>query len=492
MHLLLITEDETERVALRAACPDALWSRPAGPDDWERALTTGDVDAVVVADAPGADLAGVVRRLRTAQPRVPVVLTAGAGREGAVIEAFREGLSDFVPRADLGGLAEVVRRRIAAVGVRRALEDRLVRAQRLEAIGALAGGVAHDLNNVLTPIELGVDLLETTPDEAARKPLRAALHQALERAAETVRRLQLFAREREGPRGPLALGPMIEEVADLLRRCLPKSIEVRTDVDVLLAPVVADPNPIRQFLLSLGVNAADAMPEGGRLTLTAANDRRDAPPPPARPGLYVRLAVADSGGGVPPDVRDRIFDPFFSTKGPGCGTGLGLPAVRQAVGEEGGFVEVDRGPDGGAEFRVLLPAAEARSEAERPPPTAGQGEIVLLVEDEPTIRDAARTALEASGYRVVPAADGAEAVALFAVHAGAVRAVVMDMRMPVMDGAAAVRALRRIDPAVRVVAVSGLNSPRTAGVADLHVQAFLQKPYSARLLLETLGDVLRG
>jgi CheY-like chemotaxis protein len=262
--------------------------------------------------------------------------------------------------------------------------------------------------------------------------------------------------------------------------------------------VRADVTQLHQVLMNLCINARDAMPEGGRLTLSAANRTADEALAQrggegGRPGRYVALAVEDTGTGIAPEVLGRIFEPFFTTKEPGKGTGLGLSTTRAIAQAHGGFVLVDSEPGRGSCFEVFLPAADRAAPAEAAPAAPapeGRGELVLVADDEASIREITRTTLEVSGYRVLTAQDGAEAVALYAEHAAQVRAVLVDMVMPVMDGPAAIEALLRLNPALRVLAVSGTEGDERARQACRAARAHLAKPFTAETLLTTLRQVL--
>jgi CheY-like chemotaxis protein len=271
-------------------------------------------------------------------------------------------------------------------------------------------------------------------------------------------------------------------------------------VDQDLALVMGDPTQIHQVILNLCVNARDAMPDGGTLTLTARNvtidEQYTAMQPEAKPGSYVLLEVTDTGCGMTPEVAGRIFEPFFTTKGPGKGTGLGLATALGVVRNHGGFLEVKSAPGKGSTFRVHLPA-QAESTPPFPVPESlgapprGQGELILLAEDEATVRDVTRTTLEAFGYRVLPAEDGTQAIGLYAVNQSQVALVITDIMMPNMDGVALATALRRLDPNLRIIAVSGVDMEREGSRATAAgIGHMLGKPYTAEALARKVRAVL--
>jgi hypothetical protein len=379
------------------------------------------------------------------------------------------------------------------------LEAQYLRAQRMESIGTLAAGIAHDLNNVLTPIMMGVDLLRSPLPESARQSVLASLQASAERGAGMVKQVLSFARGVEGRRVEIQPRHVIREIAKMLRQTLPKAIDVKTSWPDDLWSVTGDATQLHQVLMNLCVNARDAMPDGGVLTIAADNVRvgDDAARMhfDAKPGSYVLLTVADTGTGIPADILGKVFDPFFSTKEPGKGTGLGLSTVLGIVKSHDGFVNVQSEAGKGSQFSAYFPAVETglpeRAQKSNEPLPCGSGELILVVDDEASIRDTTQATLEAHGYRVISARDGSEAVALYAQHRDDVQAVLTDMTMPVMSGRQTVRVLQRLDPTVRIVAVSGLAADGSPpDIATLGVQAFLPKPYTAGSLLNTLHAVL--
>jgi PAS domain S-box-containing protein len=384
---------------------------------------------------------------------------------------------------------------------RRAIQSQLLRVQRLESLGTLAGGIAHDLNNVLSPILMGVEGLSIYSHNDSSKKILEIIKTAAQRGASIVRQVLSFARGVGGERAEVQLKHVLRELEQIMEETFPKAIEIRTDIPKDLPPVVADATQIHQVLMNLCVNARDAMPDGGRLTLSAEKVHVDETYArmhiEAKPIDYIVLKVEDTGAGMPPAVADKIFDPFFTTKDPGKGTGLGLSTALTIVKSHGGFINVYSEINKGSSFKVYLPASlhETKEDAEEVTESIpmGEGELILVVDDEAAVREIARQILESYGYHVLTAGDGTEAVALFAQKKEEIRAVVTDMVMPYMDGAATVRALRRIDPEVKVIATSGLlASGQSKATESLGVREFLAKPYTADTLLETLKRVLES
>jgi CheY-like chemotaxis protein len=286
-----------------------------------------------------------------------------------------------------------------------------------------------------------------------------------------------------------------------MRDTFPRSIDISFDAPADVWAVLGDPTQLHQVLLNLAVNARDAMPRGGTLELTMANMSVDETYASvhvgARPGRYVLISVADSGSGIPAELRDRIFEPFFTTKEIGKGTGLGLSTSVAIVKSHGGFVDVESEVGRGSTFRIFWPAAPSgATQEERPessPVPRGNGELVLVVDDEDAVRRATRVTLERFGYRAMLATNGAEGVAQYAMHRGEIAATITDMAMPVMDGPSMIVALKAIDPNARIIATSGLaTEDAVARVEQAGVRHFIPKPYTADVMLRTLDEVLRG
>ena len=382
------------------------------------------------------------------------------------------------------------------VTAKKRLEAQFLRAQRMEGIGTLAGGIAHDLNNVLTPILMSIDMLKGVVAGDQDQALIATLDASAQRGAELVKQVLSYARGVDGRRIPVNMLSVVRDLLQVIGDTFPKPIEVLFTPPDELWSIRGDPSQMQQVLLNLCVNARDAMPEGGTLSIAIRNvvlDKDDAQMiPEARPGSFVMVRVSDNGTGIPPEVRDRIFEPFFTTRDIGQGTGLGLSTTHAIVQSHRGFIQLYSEVGKGTTFNVYLPAStttsvETGERVEPAGPPSGNGELILIVDDEEAIRRVGRRLLERFGYRVITASDGADALVVYAAHRPDVRLVLTDMAMPVMDGPALVAALRAIDPGIRVVGSSGL-AP-AAGVTGM--EHFVSKPYEAATMLQTLHDALR-
>jgi PAS domain S-box-containing protein len=385
------------------------------------------------------------------------------------------------------------------ISEKKKLEAQFLRAQRMESIGALAGGVAHDLNNILAPILMVADLLQ---DESVSKENRQMLEivkSSAMRGSEMVKQILSFARGVSGEHAVLQIKHLIGDMAKLLQETFPRSIQIRTDFGKDLRLVKGDATQLHQVLMNLCVNARDAMPNGGSLLIEAVNVMLEEKHTPMHPkplsGPYVLLTVADTGEGIPSHLLDKIYEPFFTTKDVGKGTGLGLSTVLGIVKTHNGFVEISSHVGKGTTFRVYLPASaapETASGEDKPPaPPMGHGEQILVVDDEFAVLEITRETLGLFNYQVLTAKNGAEAVTVYHQHHADIKVVITDMMMPIMDGTATIQALQQIDPQVRIICVSGLSSkPNLAAAAQLNVQASLKKPFTPEKLLTTLRHVI--
>ena len=414
------------------------------------------------------------------------------GRE-RTFETYKFPIRPEVGPVLLGGVA-------VDITERKLLETQLRQAQKMEAIGQLAGGIAHDLNNILTPILVSVGMLRERMAKPDDRRVVAIIEASAKRGADIVRQLLWFGRGLEGRRILLNPKYVMKDVARFVSETFDKSIRLQTNIVPDVWPIMVDPTLLHQVLLNLCLNARDAMPAGGQLSFAGYNvtvdEKGAAASPAAKPGPYVVLEVRDTGTGIPPEIRARIFEPFFTTKEPGKGTGLGLSTVMSIVKGYGGFIDVVSQPGQGTAFRVHLPAEPNLSagqpvaeQAESPP--RGHGETILVVDDEDSVCLVVQRTLENFGYHVLTACDGERALTTYVGHQATVAVVLTDLMMPVMDGAATIRALKHINPQVKVIAGSGLGShPKLDALRSLGVEHFITKPYTAETLLKKLREVL--
>lgn len=382
---------------------------------------------------------------------------------------------------------------------RRLLEARIARAQRMEGIGTLAGGIAHDLNNVLAPIMLSIEVLKDELGSDAQREVLDTIEASARRGADMVRQVLSYARGVEGQRVTLSFSAVMRDVLRLVSDRLMANIQIHTSLPEGLWTFSGDSTQIQQVMLNLLLNAKDAMPDGGAITIAARNvdlNAVDIHEPGLAPGAYLQIEVRDTGYGIATEHLDKIFDPFFTTKGVGEGSGLGLSTSHAIVRSHGGFFQVESALGIGSTFRVSLPASEAPvAPAPEPVPTMpqGAGEGILVIDDEDSIRRLLQTTLRRAGYRVQVASNGSEGVDQFAAHQADIALVLTDLMMPVMDGIEAIRAIRAIDTTVQIVAMSGLaTTERRQEALREGASTFLAKPFSADTLLTTVRAAILG
>ncbi|MGB6295686.1 MAG: PAS domain S-box protein [Rivularia sp. (in: cyanobacteria)] len=380
------------------------------------------------------------------------------------------------------------------------LENQSLRTQRLESLGTLASGIVHDLNNILTPILAIAQLLplKLNSKKDCREMLTMLENSAI-RGADLVKQILTFARGNEGKRTVMQIKHLLKDIEQFAKRTFAKSIVIQRNLPQDLLTITADPTQMHQVLINLVVNARDAMPNGGTITISAQNLCVDESYAKmnieAKVGNYVVVTIADTGTGIPPEVIERIFDPFFTTKQLGKGTGLGLSTVIGIVKNHGGFIEVSSQLGKGSQFKVYLPSTqETRIEAaQENVALIGNSELILVVDDEPAISEIIKTTLEIQNFKVLTAEDGIEAISTYAQNKNKISLVLIDMMMPEMDGATAIRTIQQLNPQVKIIAMSGLASTETlAQAAGNGIQGFLAKPFTKSDLLNTINGVLKS
>jgi signal transduction histidine kinase/CheY-like chemotaxis protein len=378
-------------------------------------------------------------------------------------------------------------------------EEHLLRAERMESIGTLAGGIAHDLNNILSPIIMSVEMLRLKQPDAETGRWLSLIGENAERGADLIKQVLTFARGLEGERIPVQVKHIVKDLVGVLHETLPKSISLKHDIPASPWLISADPTQIHQVLMNVCLNARDAMQEGGSLRIGVENILIDNAyarmNPEAHPGGYVQMTIADTGTGMSADTIKRIFDPFFTSKALGHGTGLGLSTALTIVKSHGGFINVYSEPGRGTRFSINLPvmedqvetaAAETVSEYPR-----GNGELVLLVDDEANIIQITGATLEMFGYRTISGASGTEGLTAFKERRDEIDVIITDMSMPEMDGPAMITAIREIDPDVKIIGMSGLTDPaQTAALQKLSVTSFVTKPFTAEKLLMAISQAI--
>jgi PAS domain S-box-containing protein len=427
----------------------------------------------------------------------------------SAIDTDDDGLLVIVAVRDVTEQLELraARERLRNQAERDKLEQQLKQSQRLESMGQLAGGVAHDFNNLLAVITNYADFVgEEVAKDAAQADWQAVRHDvnqirlAAGRGAGLTRQLLAFARRDVVQLRPLNLNQVIARVEQLLIRTLGEHVELKTELAPGLCAVLADPGQIEQVLVNLAVNARDAMPAGGTLMVETSTADIDASHAASRvglpPGQYACIKIGDTGTGMPREVIDRAFEPFFSTKPKGEGTGLGLATVYGIVTQAGGYVQIYSEPGVGTTFTILLPATgqEVRMEptAEQKP-AKGAGETVLIVEDEPAMREVTHRILSRAGYNVLAAASGREAIEIVENYPGDIDVLLTDVIMPHMPGKEAAERIRALRPDTKVLFMSGYTQGLldTQGVVAAGIN-LLEKPFTEASLLIRLGQLLHA
>ena len=517
LRVVLVEDSEDDarlivRELRRGGYQDVVARRVDSPEGLVEELANGEWDLVISDhNLPQFSAPEALSIVRERVPDIPFIIVSGSMGEELAVAAMKAGASDYLVKGQLARLAPAVQRELTDVEQRRkhaeaeaalrSTEAQLLQAQKVEAIGQLAGGIAHDFNNLLTAI-LGYSeqLLEDMP--ADREADRASLEEIMkagQRAAALTRQLLAFSRQQVLEPRVLNLNDIVTDVTKLLRRLIGEDINLVTELDPALGRVRVDPGQMEQVLMNLAVNARDAMPRCGHLTIRTSRKQFTTPHEIERvvmqPGEYVLVRISDTGTGMAPKIAARIFEPFFTTKEAGKGTGLGLSTVYGIVKQSGGYIWVRSELGHGTTFDIYLPCVNKPLDALKPdtslPATFEGSETILLVDDEDAIRDLVRKALESHGYRVLMAGDGVDAMKVADTSAGPIHLLITDLVMPRMGGgqlAARLTAARRV---LAVLYLSGYTDRREWNEeASQAGRAYLQKPFTPSVLMRKVRELL--
>lgn len=394
---------------------------------------------------------------------------------------------------DTSGMSESVLAIHTDITAKRTLEQQFLRSQRLESLGILAGGLAHDLNNILTPILVSIGSLRGIASDEETVETLDTLEIVATRGAGIVQQILAFSRGAGGERTIIELHHTFRELRLIIEETFPRTITLVFDLAAGLWPIEGDASQLHQIFLNLCLNAEDAMHGRGTLTVTAANTtiahEWTGTRPDVLPGRYVVVRVEDTGEGIAHGNIEKIFDPFFTTKSEGNGTGLGLATVDTILTSMGGFVDVVSEPDGGSRFSVYFPAAKEGEVSEEEIPVLevprGSGEGILVVDDEPAIRSIVKKILESNGYKVYTAHDGIYGLYLYVKFSEEISVVLTDLVMPKLDGPSMIHAMQKLDSSAKFIVVSGLSDQSTED-PELPVDAVLRKPFTSNTLLEVI------
>jgi DNA-binding response OmpR family regulator len=507
--ILIVDDDPPTRETLTTLLSDGSYELVTATNGTE-ALTIASelLPDLILLDVmmPVVDGFEVCRRLR-ADPRlaeVPIIMLTALDDRASRLRGLEAGADDFLNKpfdgSELRTRVRTItrlnryRRLVDSLTESKRLEAELFRVQRMESIGLLAGGIAHDLNNILAPILMAAELIESrTPDDSTRQTTETIRTNA-QRGAALVRQILGFARGKGEGHGEVRVNHLINDMIDFVEQTFPKAIQSERAYDKDLRAVIGDATQLYQVLLNLCVNARDAMSEGGRLRIEGRNVAQTEVPAELPAGDYVVITVSDTGAGIPAEIRDRIFDPLFTTKPEGRGTGLGLATVTRIVQNHRGTIQVSSQPGQGTTFNVYLPAAAESQigttvEPELNAPLSGRGELILIADDELAIREMTRQALESLNYSVVTATDGRDALTLFNRHAENIQAVITDVNMPRRDGLSVIEALHLTNLRIPCIVTSGqLDTAKVKRDCDAKGAIFLPKPFT----IEQISRALRG
>jgi len=508
---VLIVEDAEEDAALTVRALtrggfEVVSERVDRADDLRRVLSREGWDIIITDwSMPGFGVLGALAIAREMAPDLPVIIVSGTVGEETAIEALRAGARDFVLKGRLTRLVPAVERELRESAARRlaeqelrSTEEQLRQAQKMEAVGRLAGGVAHDFNNMLSVILSYTEiLLSDLPSGDPLRPDLEEIRKAGLRATNLTRQLLAFSRRQVMQRRALDLNRVVQGLEAMLRRLLGADIELSVAGQPSLWSVKADAGQIEQVIMNLAVNARDAMPTGGKLVVETKNTELTGQDARERlgvkPGSYVMLAVTDSGIGMDKETQARIFEPFFTTKDQGKGTGLGLSTVFGIVAQSDGHIWAESEPNRGSTFKIYFPKSEESAKTASSPPSIsvpGGSETILLVEDDEQVRAVAHEILKRHGYHVLEAASPGDAIVICEQHPAKIHLLLTDVILPRMSGRLLADRLRPLRPEMRVLFMSGYTGDTAVHQGEVEFGGFLPKPFTPPALMAKVREAL--
>jgi two-component system cell cycle sensor histidine kinase/response regulator CckA len=508
LHVLIIEDSEDDALSLfhelKQGGFDLTFKRVESPDSMSAALDQQEWDIVLSDDGiPRFSVLSALNLLKERGLDLPFIIVSEENTDLTAVSAIKAGAHDDVPKKNLGRLLPAVNRELLEAALRREnreAEEQRRQSQKMEAIGGLAGGIAHDFNNLLTTIlsygQLSLDQM------SVENPLRKNIEEIVrsgEKAAALTKQILAFSRRQIVQPKVLDLNTIVTGMDESLRRLVGEKIELAFSLEPELEYVKIDPVQIEQMIMDLAVNALDAMPQQGRLTIATASTKPDGiysrRHEDLLPGQYVKLTVSDTGTGIDSEIISRIFDPFFTTKGTGDGAGLGLSTVYGIVKQNNGHIRVDSRKDHGTTFEIYLLCVDEAVETLAPVRPASQqsntGETILVVEDEDAVRELICKVLKAHGHTVLEAPHGVEALQVVEKHEGTIQLMVTDVVMPRMSGRDLARRLAPLCPEMKVLYISGYTEDEIVHNSILDEDTeFLQKPFMPNVLLNKVREVL--